>query len=68
MVCRPLFFFLWQNDHRKAQNLMLALGEQIDGFFAKDPEQEFFMQSFCYWTELAGVSQIEVRLRNSMIW
>ena len=47
---------------------MLALGEQIDGFFAKDPEQEFFMQSFRYWTELAGVSQIEVRLRKSMIW
>ena len=26
------------------------------------------MRSFRYWTELAGVSQFEVRLRNSLMW
>ena len=47
---------------------MLALGDQIDDFFAKDPDRESIIRSFHFWTEMAGVSRIEVRLRDSVVW
>ena len=37
---------------------MLALGEQIDGFFAKDPDQKSVMRSFRYWTEFSRLVSI----------
>ena len=68
VVRRPYISLLEQNDHRKRRNLMLALGGDIDGFFAKDPNRESIFRSFGYWTELAGVSRLEVRLMDSAIW
>ena len=47
---------------------MLALGEQIDIFFSKDPDRESVMRSFHFWTEMAEVSRIEVRLKNTVVW
>ena len=47
---------------------MLALAEQIDFFFAKDPDIESTKRSFLFWTNLAGVSRIESRLNNTIIW
>ena len=47
---------------------MLTIADQIDGFLAKDPESETVLQSFHYWSELAGVSRLEVRQRDSVFW
>ena len=47
---------------------MLALGEHIDIFFAKDPDRESIFRSFHFWTKMAGVSRIEVRLRDTVVW
>ena len=63
----PLSSFMGQNDNRKRRNLMLSLSENISDFLAKDPDQESILRSFRYWTDLAGVSQFEVCLRNSLI-
>ncbi len=68
VIRTPFISFLGQGDRKKNRALMMALVEQIDLFFAKDPDQESIMRSFRYWTEMAGVSQIEVRLKNSMVW
>jgi UDP-GlcNAc:undecaprenyl-phosphate/decaprenyl-phosphate GlcNAc-1-phosphate transferase len=68
VVRRPYISLLEQNDHSKRRNLMLALGGDIDSFFAKDPNRESIFRSFGYWTELAGVSRLEVRLMDSAIW
>ncbi len=68
VIRNPFISLFGQNDHRKRRNLMLALGDLIDGFLAKDPDRESIIRSFHYWTELAGVSRIEVCLKNSVIW
>jgi UDP-GlcNAc:undecaprenyl-phosphate GlcNAc-1-phosphate transferase len=67
VVRSPLTSFMGQNENRKRRNLMLSLGENISEFLAKDPDQESILRSFSYWTDLAGVSQYEVCLRNSLI-
>ena len=68
VVRKPFISILGQNDHRKRRNLMLALGENIDSYFTKDPDQGSILRSFAYWTKLASVSQFEVRLKGSLIW
>ena len=47
---------------------MLALCEKIEDFFAKDPDQESVIRSYHYWTEIAGVSRIELRKKDLVIW
>ena len=47
---------------------MKALGEQIENFFEKDPDQESTIRSFHFWTEMTGVSRIELRKKDSVIW
>ena len=40
VIRKPLNSFWGQGEHRKSRNLMLALCEKIDDYFAKDPDQE----------------------------
>ena len=47
---------------------MLALCEKIDDYFAKDPDQESIIRSFHFWTEMAGVSRIELRKKDLVVW
>ena len=46
---------------------MLALAKEIDDYFSKDPDLDSIFRSYCYWTDLAGVSRMELYLKNSMI-
>ena len=47
---------------------MLALCEKIDDYFAKDPDQESIIRSFQFWTEMAGVSRVELRKKDLVVW
>jgi hypothetical protein len=67
VVRKPFISILGQNDHRKRRNLMLALGDNIDSYFAKDPDQGSILRGFGFWAELSGVYQYEVRLKDSLI-
>ena len=33
-----------------------------------NPDRESILRSFYFWTKLAGVSRIELRLKDSVIW
>jgi UDP-GlcNAc:undecaprenyl-phosphate GlcNAc-1-phosphate transferase len=68
VVRSPLTSFMGQNDKRKRRNLMLSLSDNISEFLAKDPDQDSILRSFRYWTDLAGVAQFEVYLRNSSVY
>ena len=68
VIRKPLNSLWGQGEHRKSRNLMLALYEKIDDFFAKDPDRESILRSFYFWTKLAGVSRIELRLNDSVTW
>ena len=68
VIRKPLASILGQGEHKKQRILMLAMAEQIDFFFAKDPDIESTKRSFLFWTELAGVSRIESRLNDSIFW
>ena len=46
----------------------MALCEKIDDYFAKDPDQESIIRSFHFWTEIAGVSRIELRKKDLVFW
>jgi hypothetical protein len=46
---------------------LLSLSEQIEEFFAKDPDSESVFRSFNFWTKLAGVSRLEVRINNKIV-
>jgi hypothetical protein len=46
---------------------LLSLSEQIEEFFAKDPDSESVFRSFSFWTKLAGVSRFEVRINNKIV-
>jgi len=46
---------------------MLSLSEQIEEFFAKDPDSESVFRSFQFWTKLAGVTKFEFRKNNEVI-
>ena len=68
VIRKPLHSILGQGDQKKHRALMLALGDQIDVFFAKDPDRESIIRSFHFWTEMAGVSRIELRHKDSVVW
>ena len=68
VIRKPFISFLGQGDRKKHRALMLALGGQIDVFFAKDPDRESIIRSFHFWTEMAGVSRIELRHKDSVVW
>ena len=46
---------------------MIALGEQIEDFFEKDPDHESIIRSYIYWTKLADVSWFEIRANKKII-
>ena len=68
VIRKPFISILGQGDRKKHRALMLALGDQIDVFFAKDPDRESIIRSFHFWTEMAGVSRIELRHKESVVW
>jgi len=67
VIRSPLSSIKEQTDHRKRRNLLLSLSEQIEEFFAKDPDSESVLRSFSFWTKLAGVSRFEVRINNKIV-
>ena len=67
VIRSPLSSIKEQTDHRKRRNLLLSLSEQIEEFFAKDPDSESVFRSFNFWTKLAGVSRFEVRINNKIV-
>ena len=67
VIRNPFSTIKEQTDHRKRRNLLLSLSEQIEEFFAKDPDSESVFRSFNFWTKLAGVSRFEVRINNKIV-
>jgi len=67
VIRSPLSSIKEQTDHRKRRNLLLSLSEQIEEFFAKDPDTESVFRSFSFWAKLAGVSRFEVRINNKIV-
>ena len=67
VIRNPLSTIKEQTDHRKRRNLLLSLSEQIEEFFAKDPDSESVFRSFHFWTKMAGVSRFEVRVNNEIV-
>ena len=67
VIRNPFSTIIEQTDHRKRRNLLLSLSEQIEAFFAKDPDSESVFRSFNFWTKLAGVSRLEVRINNKIV-
>ena len=67
VIRSPLSSIKEQTDHRKRRNLLSSLSEQIEEFFAKDPDSESVFRSFSFWTKLAGVSRFEVRINNKIV-
>ena len=67
VIRSPLSSIKEQTDHRKRRNLLLSLSEQIEEFFAKDPDSESVFRSFNFWTKLADVSRFEVRINNKIV-
>jgi UDP-GlcNAc:undecaprenyl-phosphate GlcNAc-1-phosphate transferase len=67
VIRSPLSSIKEQTDHRKRRNLLLSLSEQIEEFFAKDPDSESVFRSFSFWAKLAGVSRFEVRINNKIV-
>jgi UDP-GlcNAc:undecaprenyl-phosphate GlcNAc-1-phosphate transferase len=68
VIRKPFTSFLRQGDRKKHRALMLALGDKIDVFFAKDPDRVSIIRSFHFWAEMAGVSRIELRHKESVVW
>jgi len=68
VIRKPIISFLGQSDEKRNRILMLALGDQIEMFFAKDPDRESIIRSFQFWTEIAGVSRLELRKNDSVVW
>jgi len=67
VIRSPLSSIKEQTNHRKRRNLLLSLSEQIEEFFAKDPDSESVFRSFSFWAKLAGVSRFEVRINNKIV-
>jgi len=68
VIRKPFSSILGQGDQKKHRVLMMALGEQIEKFFAKDRDRESIISSYHFWSEMAGVSRFEVRLRDTVVW
>ena len=67
VVRKPFSSALKQSDHKRKRILMLALAKGIDDYLSKDPDIDSILRSFCYWTDLADVSRIELYQKGSMI-
>ena len=67
VIRSPLSSIKEQTDNRKRRNLLLSLSEQIEEFFAKDPDSESVFRSFSFWAKLVGVSRFEVRINNKIV-
>ena len=67
VIRNPFSTIIEQTDHRKRRNILLSLSEQIEEFFEKDPDSESVFRSFIFWTKLAGVSRLEVRINNKIV-
>jgi UDP-GlcNAc:undecaprenyl-phosphate/decaprenyl-phosphate GlcNAc-1-phosphate transferase len=67
VIRSPLGIIKEQTNHRKRRTLLLSLSEQIEEFFAKDPDSESVIRSFSFWIKLAGVSHFEVRINNKIV-
>ena len=67
VIRKPFSTIKEQTDYRKRRNLMLSLSEQIEEYFAKDPDSESLFRSFNFWTKLAGVTRFEVRINNEIV-
>ena len=67
VIRKPYNSIIEQNDLRKRRTLMIALGEQIEDFFEKDPDHESIIRSYIYWTKLADVSWFEIRANKKII-
>jgi UDP-GlcNAc:undecaprenyl-phosphate/decaprenyl-phosphate GlcNAc-1-phosphate transferase len=68
VIRTPFISILGQGDSKRHRVLMIALGDQVNVFFAKDPDQKSLIRSFHFWTEMAGVSHIELRHKDSVVW
>ncbi len=68
VVRKPFHSMKEQNDYRKRRNLLFSLSEQIEEFFAKDPDSESVFRSFQFWAKLAGVSRFQLRKNNEIIF
>ena len=68
VIRKPIVSFLGQSDEKRNRVLMLALGDQIETFFAKDPDRGSIIRSFQFWTEIAGVCRIVLRHKDSFVW
>mgnify|MGYP001392449196 CR=1 FL=1 len=68
VIRKPLNSFWGQTEYRKKRALMLALCDKIDEYFAKDPDQESIIRSFQFWADIAGVSRIELRNNELVVW
>ena len=68
VIRTPFISFLGQGDRKRHRTLMMALGDQIDVYFAKDPDRESIIRSFHFWAEMAGVSRIELLHKDSVVW
>jgi hypothetical protein len=68
VIRKPFSSFLGQGEQKKNRILMKALGDQIEYFFEKDPDQESTIRSFNFWTEMTGVSRIELIRNDSVVW
>ncbi len=67
LIRKPFSTIKEQTDYRKQRNLMFSLSEQIEEFFAKDPDSESLIRSFKFWSKLAGVIRFELRIDNKII-
>ena len=61
VIRKPFSTIKEQTDYRKRRNLMLSLSEQIEEFFAKDPDSESVFRSFNFWTKFAGINGFKVQ-------
>ena len=66
-VRKPFSSALKHSDYKQKRSLMLALAKGIDDYLSKDPDIDSILRSFCYWTDLAGVSRMELYQKDSMI-
>ena len=67
VIRKPYNSIREQNDLRKRRNLMIALGEQIEDFFEKDPDRESIIRSYIFWIKLADVTWFEIKNNQEII-
>jgi len=64
LLRKPVISIQGQNNSRKRRELMIALGDQIDGFLEKDFDSSTVFHSFNYWCKLAEISQYKLKHQN----